>query len=184
MRRRCWCYILLFFSSVSSNMYCLYCQDQNQSLSIHYFSYFYYFKYNTHTHTHTRTFYLHSATQVFQRKTEHMPNYLSASLIIFVSKSTRPLDVSYKYKTVVPRTLLLTLDLCDNKDLLWFYLLNPLNLNENVCSLFWISMRNTLSVMAMLNICEILLDYFQHFKNKQVFTEPFFFWVNRRYFNF
>lgn len=29
--------------------------------------------------------------------------------------------------------------------------------------------------MAMLNICEILLEYFQHFKNKQVFMEPFFF---------
>lgn len=36
----------------------------------------------------------------------------------FLNKSARPLDMSYKHKIIITRTFLLTLDLCDNKDLL------------------------------------------------------------------
>lgn len=153
----------LFVSFISNNVCCLYCQELAESLFIHYFFLFFFFR-----KAHTCIFYTVLYKSYWKRNWSYarLPSSFPHH---FLNKSARPLDMSYKHKTIITRTFLLTLDICDNKDLLWFYLWNPLNLNEKFfLSLFWISMRSTLSVMAMSNICEILPAQFQHFKNKQL----------------
>lgn len=114
----------LLFSFISSNI-CPYCQDLEESLFIHYFFFHFFFFRWIHTHMFCTVLY-----ESFWKKTAYakLPSSFPHH---FLNKSARPLDMSYKHKIIITRTFLLTLDLCDNKDLLWFYLWNPLDLNEN-----------------------------------------------------
>lgn len=126
----------VFFSLISSNMCCLHCHDLEESLFI-LFSLFFFFKKQAHTHIYNTVL-----CNSYWKKTCANGKLSSSFPHNFLYKSARPLDMSYKHKTIITRIFLLTLDACDNKDLLWFYLWNPLNLNENFfSSLFWISMR-------------------------------------------
>lgn len=117
----------VFFSFISNNMCCLYCQDL-RSKSIYplfLFSHSFSFPKKKPTHTYSTQSYI-SLIEKNLSKAKLSPSFPHH----FLNKSARPLDVSYEHKTIITRTFLLTLDVCDNKDLLWFHLWNPLNLNE------------------------------------------------------
>lgn len=115
----------VFFSFISSNMCCLYCQDLRSKSIYSLFLFSLFFSKKKPTHTYSTQSYI-SLIEKNLSKAKLSPSFPHH----FLNKSARPLDVSYKHKTIITRTFLLTLDVCDNKDLLWFHLWNPLNLNE------------------------------------------------------